>query len=157
MASVTHGMIGNSGESSSVTFYLPDVTGANYDDVTGNGVGQNVGDLRLAVAAVTLMNFTKHTVTTEQYAEAGTLPADANAQREIKLWVQYVDTVNARVGSLSIPGPNLSILAQTGTDVVDHTSNAAAIALTNAIEANAVSRDGNPIAVRLMKIVGRNN
>lgn len=157
MAHVTHGMIDNSGEGASVRFYLPDVTGANYDTITGNSAAQNVGELRLAVAAVSLLNFTQHTVTTERYPESGTLPADAFAQRELKLLVQYVDDVTGERGTLTIPGPDLDILAQAGTDVVDHTSNAAAIALTTAIETYAASKDGNAISVIGMRIVGRNN
>ena len=51
-ASVSHTIIDNSGEQSVVKFYLPDVTAVNYDTITGNGKGDNVGDLRLAVAAI---------------------------------------------------------------------------------------------------------
>lgn len=154
-AYVTHSLIGFSGEGSSVRFYLPDVTAANYDDVAGNGVGDNVGDLRLALAAMTLLNFVRHTVTTEQYADAGTLPNDPYAQREIKLLVSYRDTVTSKLYRLEIPGPDLSALAQAGTDVVDHTSNITAAAFVTAFEANAASVDGNPVTVEGMRIVGR--
>jgi len=157
MASVTHGMIDNSGEGASVTFYLPDVTPANYADITGNGPTDNVGALRLAVAGISLANSTRHTVTTEVYPEAGTLPSSPWAQREIKLLVQFVDTVNSKKGTVSIPAPDLSILAQPGTDVVDHVSNVAAAAFVAAFEANAVSQDGNPITVTGMRIIGRNS
>lgn len=157
MASVSHTCIDNSGENSVVTFYLPDVTAANYDDVTGNDVGNNVGALRLALADVTLCNFVRHTVTTEVYPELGELPASPWAQRELKLLVQYVDNVTSKRYTVTIPGPDLELLAQAGTDVVDHTSNINAAAFATAFEANARSQDGNAISVIGMRIIGRNS
>lgn len=153
-SSLTIGYIDNSGEGSSTRFYLPQLTAGNYDAVAGNGVGENVGDLRLAVAAVTLCNFTQHTVVAEQYTEAGDLPASAFAQREFKLLVKMVDTANNR-STVTIPAPNLDVLAQPGTDIVDHVSNVVAAALAAAIEANAVSPQGNALSVIGMRIVGR--
>jgi hypothetical protein len=149
-------MIDHSGEDSGCAFYLPQVTAANYDTVTGNGGGENVGDLHGAVALVSLLNFKNSTVICETYPEAGTLPVNPLAQRETKLLVQYVDTVNGRRGTVTIPSPNLALVAQIGTDVVDHNVNVTALALTTAIENNAVSRDGNAIQVVGMRIVGRN-
>ena len=157
MSAVTINMVDNSGEPTSVQFYLPQLTSANYDDVAGNVAGQNVGDLRLAIAAITLANFTNHSVSAVNYPESGDLPANPYAQREIGLMVKYVDTVNAKKAHRVIPAPDLTLIAQTGTDVVDHTSNVAAVALTAAIEANAVSQDGNPVVVTGMRIVGRKN
>ena len=154
-AYVTHSLIGYSGEQSGVKFYLPDVTAAHYDDVTGNGPTDNVGALRLGLAAITLLNYTRHTVTTEQYGDAGTLPSSPYAQREIKLLVSYRDTVTSKKYRVEIPGPNLANLAQAGTDVVDHVNNIVAAAFVAVMEANAVSPDGNTIAVEGMRIVGR--
>lgn len=157
MASVAHTCIDNSGENSVVTFYLPDVDESNYNDVTGNGPAQNVGDLRLALAAITLCNFVRHTVTTEVYSELGELPASPWAQRELKLLVQYVDNVTSKRYTVTIPGPDLDLLAQPGTDVVDHVSNVVAAAFVTAFETNARSQDGNAISVIGMRIIGRNS
>ena len=157
MASVSHTCIDNSGETSVVTINLPDVTAANYDDITGNSIGQNVGNLRLAIAAITLCNFVRHTVNTATYADSGELPANAYAQRELKLLVRYIDTVTSKKHSITIPGPNLSILAQQGTDVVDHVSNVEAAAFVAAFEANARSPEGNPVSVQGMRIIGLNS
>lgn len=154
-AYVTHSLIGFSGEGSSVRFYLPDVNATNYDDVAGNTVGDNVGGLRLALGAITLLNFVRHTVTTEQYADVGTLPSSPHAQREIKLLVSYRDTVTSKLYRLEIPGPDLAALAQAGTDVVDHTSNVTAVAFVTAFEQYARSVDGNLVTVEGMRIVGR--
>jgi hypothetical protein len=92
----------------------------------------------------------------EQYTESGDLPASPFAQREFKLAVKMVDTAGNR-STLTIPGPNLTLLAQPGTDVVDHVSNVTAAALAAAIENNAVSPQGNTVSVIGMRIVGRAN
>jgi hypothetical protein len=149
------GMIDNSGEGTATRFYLPAVTGANYDDVVGNGIGDNVGDLRIATAILTLCNYTKHSVTTEVYTDVGTLPSSPYAQRELKLLVRYIDAVNGKRSTLTIPGPDLSTLASPGTDIVDHVSNAVAAAWVAVFEANAASPDGNAVEVVGMQIVGR--
>jgi len=154
---VVHGLIDNSGESSKVKFYLPDVTGANYGTITGNVITANVGELRLAVAAATLMNFTRHTVVCEVYDDVGTLPSDANAQREQKLLITYIgDGGTSKKYRIELPGADRTLFAQTGTDVVDHTVNLNAIALKDAIESYAVTPEGFPALVTAMRLVGRN-
>jgi hypothetical protein len=154
---VVHGLIGNSGESSKVKFYLPLITAANYDDQTGNGIGEAVGELRLAVAAATLMNFTRHTVVSDVYDETGLLPSDANAQREQKLLITYIgDGGSSKKFRIELPGVDRTLFAQTGTDVVDHTSNVNAIALKGVIETYAVTPEGFPALVVAMRLVGRN-
>jgi hypothetical protein len=154
---VVHGMIDNSGESSKVKFYLPLITAANYDDQTGNGIGEAVGELRLAVAAASLMNFTRHTVVSDVYDDVGTLPSDANAQREQKLLITYIgDGGTSKKYRLEIPGADRTLFAQTGTDVVDHTSNVNAIALKAVIETYAVTPEGFPALIQAMRLVGRN-
>lgn len=156
-ASVTMNMIGFSGERSRVTIGLPVLTGANYDDVTGNGATDSVGLLRLAIGAVSLLNFESLAVAAITHPDAGGLPTDPFAQREVGLRVFYTDDVTSKKYHFTIPGPDLDALAQAGTDVVDHTSNATAIALVTALEAEARSPDGNAITVTGMRIVGRAN
>lgn len=154
---VVHGLVGNSGEASKVKFYLEEITSVNFDDITGNGVGDAVGDLRIAVAAATLMNFTRHTVVAKVYDETGLLPSDANAQREQKLLITYIGSGgSSKKFRIELPGVDRTLFAQTGTDVVDHTSNVNAIALRTAIEANAWTPEGFPAVVVGMRLVGRN-
>ena len=146
--------IDHSGEKPSTQIYLPALSSANFDGVAGNGVGDNVGDLRLAIAAVTLCNFVKHQVTGVVYTDLNVKPANAQAQAEIRLRIDYTDDVNGRSGYFTIPGPNLALFAQSGSDIIDPDEVAVA-ALFAAVEANAVSRDDNPITVQQGVIVGR--
>jgi hypothetical protein len=155
-AQVSFGLIDKSLENSRCSLNLPALTGVNYDDVTGNAVGNNVGDLRIAIAAITLCNLTGTTVQAVQYPENPIPPASAYAQREIGLRVFYADSVTGDKYNFTIPGPDLTLLAQEGTDLID-TSNALWIALVAAVEANAVSPAGNPVEVLQGRIVGRSN
>lgn len=151
---VTYVMVDKSGEISRVQFYLPTLTGANYDDVTGNGVGNNVGDLRLAIGAASLCNFVNTVVGATSYPETSpTNPTDPFAQRESGLRVFY--SAGGRRYNVTIPGPDLALFSQTGTDVIDIGSNVAAIALKTAIEANIADYLGGPCVVTGMRSVGR--
>jgi len=118
MSYVTHIIIDRSAEISFTRHYLPAINAGNYTAVTGNVVGQNVGNLRLALAEITLGNFVRHEVTAQEATQPVDIPTDANAQRETKLLVRYISESNRR-GSLEIPGPNLTLLAQPNTDQID--------------------------------------
>jgi len=83
------------------------------------------------------------------------IPASENAQREIALWVQYVDTTTSKYYSMSIPGPDLTLLAQANTDEVDSVANVTAAALVLVLEAELRSELGNAIQVTRMRIIGR--
>lgn len=146
--------IDHSGEKASTQIYLPVLTGANYDATAGNGVGNNVGDLRLAIAAVTRCNFVKHQVTAVTYTDLNEKPANPDAQIETRLRIDYTDNVNGRAGFFTIPAPALDVFAQIGSDIIDPDEVSVA-ALFAAIEANAVSRDDNAITVQQGVIVGR--
>lgn len=121
MSYVTHTIIDHSGERSFTRHYLPAINDANHDAIGGNGVGQNVGDLRLALADMTNGNFVKHEVTALTSRDGIFQATDAEAQRELKLLLRCVDNLNYRF-VIEIPCPNLGILAQPGTDLVDTTS-----------------------------------
>lgn len=153
-AKYTASFVDRSNEKSSTTICIPDLSSANYDDVAGNGVGNNVGDLRIALAALSLCNFTGHVVTGAKYPDVGTIPASPYAQREIKLRIDYLDNVTGEKFHFTIPGPNLAVFGQTGSDVIDPEEVAVAAFIT-AFEANAVSPRGNPVSYSQGVIVGR--
>lgn len=156
MSKVTFGMIDHSNESSTTGIYIPQITAANYDAVVDDSSTGVVGRLRIAIAILSTMNETTRTVTAEQFKTPPTLPSDVYAQRERKLLVRYVDLVNNKKAILTIPSPDNSTLAQTGTDEVDFVNNVVAAAFVVSFEADAVSQDGNAVAVVGMSIVGRN-
>lgn len=151
----TAGWIDNSGEPSSTSLYFPQLTSANFDGTVGNTTpGQALYDIRIALAAVSRCNFTKHSIQAVQVLEQGTLPADNDAQRELKLRFDYVDTAGYK-GSFTVPAPNLSLFGQQGSDVIDMDEVTVA-AFVAAVELHCVSRFDNPISILRGVVVGRN-
>jgi len=157
MTAITNfSFIDHSGEISGFRVNTPTLDATNIDTYTDSNVGSVLGNFKAAVDAITLCNETKISVGASDILSTPTLPADNSAQREIKLLVRYVDTVLPQhKGSFEIPGPNLSLVAQVGTDIVDP-SNAFILALTAAFEAGYRSMFGNPVEVYGLSIVGRN-
>jgi len=154
-ALVTFSILDYSNETSRVGLYLPELTPGNYDSVTGDQVGESVGDIRVAMNALIAGNHLRRTVTAVTYNDTATLPTDPNAQRERKARFVYRDTVNGELGSFELPTADNSVLAQAGTDVID-LEEVAVAAFVAVVEANAVSRDGNAIEIQSAQLVGRN-
>jgi len=119
MSYVTHTIIDRSGERSFTRHYLPTINDANHDSIAGNGVGQNVGNLRLALADMTNGNFVKHEVTAVSSRAGALVATNPLAQREIKLLVMLREVVTNRPINIEIPCPNLALIGQAGTDEVD--------------------------------------
>lgn len=147
---ITQGFIDHSREFSATQFYVDESTG---DDNAASIVDAN--DVQTGIAAVSLCNFTNLTMQKLLEADTPTTPADNNAQRELALWVQYVDATTGKYGSMQIPGPDLSLLAQANTDEVDITANLTMAAFVVVLEANLVSDAGNAIEVTRARIIGR--
>lgn len=156
MGRLTLTYIGFSAEKSSVGIPTPDLGVANVESYTDGGVSTAFDALVDAVDALTLMNRTGHTATAQAEALAETLPASANAQREIGLQM-FMSDVNGHKSRLVIPGVDLGIVAQAGTDLVDLTVTEVA-ALVTALETYAIDPiTGLAVTVYAARIVGRNN
>lgn len=154
-SSVNFTLVDNSNELTNTKIYLPQITAANHDTVTGDASsGQNVYELRQAINGVIIGNHVRRTIAHSVIPDLGTIPASAFAQREIALRVSYQDNVTSKKYELTFGTADLAALATQGTDVVDITSGAAAT-LVSALENYAVSPDGNDITVLTMSIVGR--
>lgn len=150
----TASWIDKSGEPSSTQLYFPTLNAGNIAAIVDNTPGGGLGDVRLALAGVSLCNFTNHAIQALSIPEIATLPADGNAQREQKVRFDYQDSAGWK-GSFSVPGPELDNFAVAGTDFIDLTETSVA-ALVAAVEANCVSRFGNTITILRGVIVGRN-
>lgn len=153
---VKFGLIGHSGEPSSVNVYLPEIlaTGANWPNNFAPVTGAEEL-IKATLIPMTLMNFTKTTASITVGESVPSLPADPHAQRELALRISYVDTVTLKKYRYDIPGPQGGVIPS-GTDEVP-LGNALLAAHIIAMEANAVSVDDNPISIYAARIVGRNN
>ena len=148
------GWIDNSNEASSTNLYFPQINAGNIATVLDNGIGGNLGDVRLALAAISLCNFTGHSVQAVKILEQGTTPVSKFAQRESKLRFDYVDTAGYK-GSFTVPGPNLALFGQAGSDIIDK-DEATVAAFIAAVEAKCVSRFDNAITILRGVVTGRN-
>jgi hypothetical protein len=153
---VNFGMIDHSGEKTRSTFYLEGFAAPGAADLPTELVAKHDA-VKAGIAAVSLCNFTESKASVGGDTDVAVIPVSPYAQREIGLWVQWVDTVNGDYGSMTIPGPDLTLLAQANTDEVDIAANVTALAFIAILEANLVSRDANAIQVTRMRIVGRSN
>ena len=149
---ITQGFLDRSAERGSTHFYVAD--GALNDITTPLADADAVHD---GMAVVTLCNFTDQNLIVQVQADTPVIPTSVFAQREVALWIQYTDTVTGDYGTMSIPGPNLTLLGQAGTDEVDIIANVTMAAFVVILEANLVSRDDNPIEVVRARIIGRSN
>lgn len=147
---ITQGFIDRSREFSATQWWVAEGVGDDFTDAIADANAVQGG-----IAAVTLCNFTNLTLNYLIESDTPVTPSNVQAQREIALWVQYVDSVTGKYASMQIPGPSLTLLSQANTDEVDIVSNVTAAAFVVILEANCVSDAGNPIEVTRMRIIGR--
>lgn len=142
-----------SGEKSSVSFNLPDPSGATFDWAALVADLDGIGDLIDAVCLCTRGNDSLRVV-----AQVGSqaLPADEEAQRELGLRIFYIDTTTQKKYHITIPGPNLALMVSAGFDQVDWSGTEMA-ALEAGLEADMLSPAGNAISVVSGYVVGRRN
>lgn len=139
-----------SDERSTVKFNITDV-----DETSWVATDTAIATLRAAMEALTIGTVESRTLIAYRENLNSDRPTDPNAQVESGLRLHYVDDDNGKKYFLTIPCPDKTILAQPGTDLIDLTGTLAA-ALVAAIEAVAVSPDGNSITVERGVLVGRN-
>lgn len=138
-----------SDEYSTVTFNVEDI-----DETTWAATDLAVGTIQTALDALTIGNIASRTLSQKTLVD-DSRPANAFAQRESGLRLFWQDTVNFQKGHVTVPCPDLSLVADAGTDEVDITGVAVVSALVTAIEAVAVSPYGNSIEFYRGIIVGR--
>jgi len=145
------GLMDVSSEQTSVNFYVPDLTNANLDALE-TAIGLLQAEALVISDCAHLSTQFSHVTDIASFSPA----TESTAHREIALKVTYRDTVNGRVGHLTIPGPTSLAYPPAGTDVVP-LSNVVAAAFIAVFEANAVSRDGNAVEVTQVRLIGRNS
>jgi hypothetical protein len=144
------GFIDRSGESSRTSYYVATVA----DAAAASTAADNI---QIGIAVITLCNLRDLTLQVVVSEEVPTLPLSAFAQREVGLEIFYADAVTGEKARFTIPGPDLVLVGQAGTDTVDIVSNVTMAAFVIVFEANAKSKDGNAVEVTGARIIGRNN
>lgn len=142
-----------SDEYSTLSVLVPDLDTADVWNVIvglGAGIANALEDLSLA----TLVSVTYHEIANPPADD--TRPTSPFAQREQGLRFFYSDNVDASKYNITVPAPDLAIVADPGSDDVDLTITEVA-ALVTWLESNVLSPNGNAITVDRAVIVGRNS
>jgi hypothetical protein len=154
---VSVNLIDHSGEPTRTKFYVETLDDTNYDALFDPITG-SVSLLQAALLVATDCEHVSTVASVEMEPGTGVPPATVTAQREIAIRVSYRDTVNGRKGSFTVPGPITTFYPPTGVpDDIIPLDNVIFAALILVIEANAISRDDNPIEVVEGRLVGRNS
>ena len=150
---ITWSILDHSDEIGTFRMHIPDLDAANVDAYVDDGATGTLGQLRLAISALTLGNHLRRSVIATTIVDNAVIPADSSAQRERKAQVTYRDTVSGKRYTMEIPAFDMTG-SESGTDILDldHVEWAAFVAL---FEANCVSELGNAIEVVSAKHVGR--
>lgn len=139
-----------SDEKSNFGLYIPDV-----DETNWIATNTAVAAINTAIAALTIGNITRVNFDHETgLAGADSRPSSPWAQRELGVRFFYVDDVTSDKYNFTLPCPDLLLIGNPGTDDLDLTLSILA-AIVTAVEALAVSPDGNAITIERAKVVGR--
>lgn len=145
----TFKFLDHSGERSSMSVYLPDVTGGNLD-----GTKAALLDLRAAIADICLCAIgTTPELVSEVHTDVATLPASPYAQTERRAVFQCIDSVSGRRFEIGIPCPDMTDMALPGTDAINVADTEVAAYIT-VLLAKAVSPEGNAFQVIKGKVIG---
>lgn len=150
-SSVSFTVRDHSDELSTVTFPIGAV-----DETSWVATDALIATLQAAVAAATTGNIAFRTLTAYRQVIDDNRPLNPYAQREIGLRLFYSDDVTGKKYHLTIPAPDLIVMSQGGTDLIDLTGSLAD-PIVAAMQALMVSPDGNSVTVYKGLIVGRRN
>jgi len=139
-----------SDEYSNVQFNIPDV-----DEVNWVQTNTDILAIRTALAALTIGNIAREQLVGWSQAVNDTRPSDPYAQRETGLRLFYQDDVSQKKYHITIPAPDLSLVAQGGSDDVDLTGITVVNTLVTALEGFMKSPEGNDVTFYRGTIVGR--
>ena len=113
--------------------------------------------MRALIAPLVTGNIAKQTITASQVVVEDVRPANPYAQRELGLRLFYQDEVNSKKYHITLPCPDLLVVASGGTDEVDLSGIAVVNAFVQALEQFMRSPEGNEVQVYKGVIVGRRN
>lgn len=137
-----------SNETSGLTIYMDEINAANFVALNAEKVA-----LTTALRALTLCNPLSSGLSVAMTQYNMGVPTSAWAQRELALQVSFVDTVNGRKQTLTIPGVDWETYKGDG-DFIDY-NNVLWAAFKTAFELTARSFYGNPVQIVSARFVGR--
>jgi len=147
----TYNFLDHSNEKSSLKFYLPDITSANYAATVAT-----LGDMRIAIQGLTLCNIgATPELVSEVHTDVATIPTSPYAQRETRAMFDCADSVSGRRFKIGVPTPDLTKLGLPRTDEINFLDSDVAD-YVNSLASNAISPEGNAFSVIRGRVEGRN-
>lgn len=140
----------NSDEYSSVAIPMDDVTDQNW-----LATDTEITAIQAAIAAMTTGNIARKQLTAYSVPVDDTRPANPYAQRELGLRLFYQDVVTSKKYHITVPCPDLLVVASGGTDEVDLSGIAVVNTLVTLLETSMRSPVGNDVHIYKGVIVGR--
>lgn len=150
MSLVSFSVRDHSDEYSSVGFNITDV-----DETSWVATNTAIAAIQTALAALTTGNIASKTLVAYNTKVDDTRPANPYAQRETGLRLFYQDDVTFKKSHITVPAPDLLVVASGGTDEVDLSGVAVVNAVVTALEAIMKSPEGNAVTFYRGLIVGR--
>lgn len=151
LSTVSLNQVDYSNEATRSTWHTAEINGASYA-----AVATLAEAVRTALQAISLCNEKDFTATIFIHQSDGTPPSNVYAQRELAVRVFYKDTVTGRAGSITIPGPDLSLLTLAGDEVLIEDGDVMEDFKT-AFELSAKSLDANSVVLTRAILTGRNS
>jgi len=147
----TYHFLDHSNEKSSLKFYLPDVTSANWLATL-----LSLGDMRNAIIALTLCSVgATAELVSEVHTDVATIPTSPYAQRETRAMFDCADAVTGRRFKIGVPTPDLTKMGLPRTDEINFLDSDVAD-YVNSLASNAISPEGNAFNVIRGRVEGRN-
>lgn len=151
LSPVSLNQVDYSNEGTRSSWNVAEITGATYVAVVALAEA-----VRTAIQAISLCNEKDFTATLVLHSSDGVPPSNVYAQRELAIRVFYRDTVTGRAGSITIPGPDLTVVTLTGDEVLIEDGDVMEDFKT-AFELSAKSLDENAVVLTRAVLVGRNS
>jgi len=149
---VTFKTIDHSREPTGLTVQLPDITPTNFE----NYKNTLLPELETLLEGVSLLTFSNWDFVSESHVDVGTLPASPWAQRESRAIFECVDVALGRNFVIGVPCPDLTDMAQAGSDAIN-LANADVALYISTLASAARSPFGNTMAVIAGRITGVSN
>lgn len=146
MTTVQSRFIDYSNEKSTVGVYVADA----ITDVNALALNAAIAGVSLGTnqdAAVLFRN--------EFFTGVATPPTNHFAQRELKFFCRYIDNVNSKEYSFTIPCADAALTVG-NTDMIDLAAGAG-LALKSAFDTHCLSELGNAVTLNSVELIGRNS
>jgi hypothetical protein len=126
------------------------------DDQSWTATQTQMTAIRAALNALSIGVIANEILIAQNNTLSSGIPTNAFAQRETGLRLFYEDLTTRKKYQITIPCPDLDLVAQSGTDEVDMGLSVVS-ALVSALELFMVSPEGNSVNFYRGTIVGRRN